>query len=165
MVLTTVCIHHTWGLTICTNSDFIDVCSSFIHWSMLYLYMFCYIYCNVETLKLIQSHCLLVFYLHVFLSHGASCLSLCYVCVSVCVSRRGHGRDCGSYKSPWINHVTMEEEDGWVPPGLAQSAACSAPQCTTTPSTTILSSLTRFMDWYTFVVPWSWLCSELPNKV
>ena len=47
----------------------------------------------------------------------------------------------------------MEEEEGWVPPGPAQCAACSAPQCTTTPSTTVLSSIARFMDWCRFPVP------------
>ena len=40
-----------------------------------------------------------------------------------------------------------------MPPGPAQCAACSAPQCTTTPSTTILSSIARFMDWCRFPVP------------
>lgn len=73
--------------------------------------------------------------------------------LSVFVNRRGQERDYGLYESLGINHVTMEEEEGWVPPGPAQCAACSAPQCTTTPSTTILSIIVRFMDWCGFPVP------------
>lgn len=90
-------------------------------------------------------------YLHV----GATprCPSVLFAGLQICVSRRGQERHCGLYKSPWINYASMEEEEGWVSPGPAQCAACSAPQCSTTPSTIILSSIKRFMDWCRFPVP------------
>lgn len=56
--------------------------------------------------------------------YRACCLSRCNVSWPVSVKRRGQERDSRLYKSPEINHVTMKEEEGWVPPGPAQHAAC-----------------------------------------
>lgn len=63
-----------------------------------------------------------------------------------------------SVKLLWIICGPLDEScdpDGGirvVPPGRTQCAACSAPQCNTTPSTSTLRSITRFMKQCRFPV-------------